>query len=126
LGPRGYERAHRALAPDCPPHPLHERAMPAAARALSATGAVRPLKGIAAMIAGMAFLTLSDAISKYLAEAHPIGQVMCLRQAACLLFVFPFVWRGAGLGVLRPHNVSLQILRGLVFLISGSFIIWSL
>ena len=38
--------------------------MPAAARALSATGAARPLKGIAAMIAGMAFLTLSDAISK--------------------------------------------------------------
>lgn len=100
--------------------------MPAAAPALSASDAARPLKGIAAMIAGMAFLTLSDAISKYLVEAHPVGQVMCLRQAACLLFVVPFVWRGSGLGVLRPHNLSLQIARGFVFLISGSFIIWAL
>ncbi len=100
--------------------------MPAAARALSATGAARPLKGIAAMIAGMAFLTLSDAISKHLVESHPVGQVMCLRQAACLLFVVPFVWRGPGLGALRAHNMSLQLLRGLVFLVSASFIIWSL
>ena len=60
-------------------------------------GMSRPLKGILAMIAGMAFLIVSDAISKHLAQAHTLGQVMCLRQAACLLFVVPFVWRGAGL-----------------------------
>jgi drug/metabolite transporter (DMT)-like permease len=36
------------------------------------------------------------------------------------------VWRGAGLSILRPHNVTLQIVRGLVFLVSSFFIIWSL
>jgi drug/metabolite transporter (DMT)-like permease len=86
----------------------------------------RPLKGILAMIAGMAFLIVSDAVSKHLAQSHPLGQVMCLRQAACLLFVVPFVWRGRGLSVLKPHNVPLQIARGLVFLVSSFFIIWSL
>ena len=90
------------------------------------TGVSRQLKGILAMIAGMAFLLMSDAVSKHLAQSHPLLQIMCLRQAACLLFVVPFVWRGAGLAVLRPHNVPLQIGRGLVFLVSSFFIIWSL
>lgn len=86
----------------------------------------RPLKGIVAMIAGMAFLIVSDAISKHLAQSHPLGQVMCLRQAACLLFVVPFVWRGSGLGLLKPNNLPLQLLRGVIFLVSSFFIIWSL
>jgi drug/metabolite transporter (DMT)-like permease len=84
------------------------------------------LKGIVAMIAGMAFLIVSDAVSKYLAQTHPLGQVMCLRQAACLLFVVPFVLRRAGIASLRPHNVPMQIARGLVFLVSGYLVILSL
>ncbi|RPI42672.1 MAG: DMT family transporter [Betaproteobacteria bacterium] len=84
------------------------------------------LKGIAAMVAGMAFLVMSDAVSKYLVQSHPIGQVMCLRQAACLLFVLAVVWRGAGLRALRPRNVPMQIVRGLVFICSGYLIVWSL
>lgn len=84
------------------------------------------LKGIAAMIAGMAFLIMSDAVSKHLAESHPIGQVMCLRQAACLLFFTPFIWRGPGLAGLRPHNLPLQVGRGLVFIMSSYLIVLSL
>lgn len=91
-----------------------------------ARGAQSTAKGIAAMTTGMAFLTVSDAVSKYLAETHPLGQVMCLRQAACLLFVIPFALRGAGLSALRVHNAGLQFVRGLVFLVSSFFIILSL
>ena len=78
------------------------------------------------MVTGMAFLIVSDAVSKYLAETHPLMQVMCLRQAACLLFVIPFVVRGAGLSALRMHNVPMQFVRGLVFLCSSYLIILSL
>jgi len=78
------------------------------------------------MITGMAFLIVSDAVSKYLAQTHPVGQVMCLRQAACLLFVVPFALRGAGLVALSPHNIPMQFLRGLVFLASSYLIILSL
>lgn len=84
------------------------------------------MKGIAAMIAGMAFLTVSDAATKILAQTHPLGQVICLRQAACLLFVLPFVLRSPGLSVLRPHNVTMQIVRGLVFISSSFLIVLSL
>jgi drug/metabolite transporter (DMT)-like permease len=94
--------------------------------AAGALGAQSTAKGIAAMVIGMAFLIVSDAISKYLVQTHPVGQVMCLRQAACLLFVIPFALRGAGLVALRPRKVGLQFVRGLVFLASSYLIILSL
>lgn len=90
------------------------------------SGASDALKGIAAMIAGMAFLIVSDAVSKHLTETHPVGQLICIRQAACLLFVLPFVWRRGGLASLRPNNVPMQIARGLVFIASSFLIVSSL
>jgi drug/metabolite transporter (DMT)-like permease len=84
------------------------------------------LKGIAAMVTGMAFLILSDAVSKHLAESHPIGQVICIRQLASLLFVAAFVARGPGFGGLRMRNVPMQMLRGLAFVGSSYLIVLSL
>lgn len=85
-----------------------------------------PVKGIVAMIAGMAFLIVSDALSKHLVESHPIGQVLCLRQVAALLFILPYVRFTTGLGALKPVNLRLQLLRGLVFIVSGYTIVWAL
>jgi drug/metabolite transporter (DMT)-like permease len=86
------------------------------------------LKGIAAMITGMAFLIASDAVSKHLTQTYPIGQVICIRQLASLLFVAAFVGRrrGRGVAVLRPRNVRMQILRGLAFVCSSYTIVLSL
>lgn len=85
------------------------------------------VKGIAAMIAGMAFLTLSDAVSKHLTQTYSIGQVICIRQLASLLFVAAFVARsGRSVSVLRPKNVRMQILRGLAFVGSSYTIVLSL
>lgn len=85
------------------------------------------LKGIAAMITGMAFLTLSDAVSKHLTQTYPIGQVICIRQLASLLFVAVFVGRRGGrVASLRPKNVRVQILRGLAFVCSSYTIVLSL
>lgn len=78
------------------------------------------------MVLGMAFLIGSDAASKLLVERHPIGQVMCLRQLAALVFVVPFVWYVGGIASLRPVNVPGQILRGLIFVVSGILIVLSL
>ncbi len=36
-------------------------------------------KGICAMILGAGVLTMNDAVSKYLVETYPIGQILCLR-----------------------------------------------
>lgn len=84
------------------------------------------LKGIAAMITGMAFLILSDAVSKHLAAEHPIGQVICIRQIASLAFVALFVARGPGFAALRARNVPMQALRGVAFVGSSYLIVLSL
>lgn len=84
------------------------------------------LKGIAAMITGMAFLIMSDAVSKHLAQDYPIGQVICIRQLASLLFVAAFVARGRRFGVLRPVNGRMHLLRGLAFCGSSYTIVLSL
>jgi drug/metabolite transporter (DMT)-like permease len=79
------------------------------------------LRGIAAMTVGAGLLTLNDAASKYLTEHYPVGQVLCLRQAAALLFMLPYAWIVTGLGALRPVNRGGQLLRGLLFVGSAGF-----
>jgi len=41
------------------------------------------------MILGAALLSLNDAVSKFLTESYPVGQVIGLRQAASLLVILP-------------------------------------
>jgi drug/metabolite transporter (DMT)-like permease len=69
---------------------------------------------------------MSDAVSKHLAQSHPIGQVICIRQLASLLFVAVFVARRRGWRALQPHNLRVQILRGLAFVGSSYTIVLSL
>lgn len=71
--------------------------------------------GILAMTAGAGLLVLNDAVSKYLMEHYPIGQVMCLRQAAAFVFVLPYVWATAGFRVLSVVNYRGQALRASLF-----------
>ena len=79
------------------------------------------LRGIAAMTVGAGLLTLNDAASKYLTEHYPVGQVLCLRQAAALLFMLPYAWAVTGFHALRPVNYGGQLLRGMLFVGSAAF-----
>ena len=69
------------------------------------------LRGILAMTAGAGLLVLNDAATKYLMEHYPIGQVMCLRQAAAFAFILPYAWATVGLRTLRIVNYRGQALR---------------
>jgi len=62
------------------------------------------------MICGTALLTGNDAASKYLTESYPIGQVVCLRQAAALVAMIPYIaWvTGWGRCVFTPGDGSLR------------------
>jgi drug/metabolite transporter (DMT)-like permease len=84
------------------------------------------LKGIAVMVAGVALLTANDAVSKYLTEAHPVGQVICIRQAATLLVIVPYVIAVTGWGPLRVASWPGQIVRGLLFVANAAFIVLAL
>ena len=81
------------------------------------------LKGIVTMVAGIALLTANDAVSKYLTESHPVGQVICLRQAATLLVIVPYVMLVSGWGALRVVSWPGQITRGLLFVANAALIV---
>jgi drug/metabolite transporter (DMT)-like permease len=78
------------------------------------------------MVVGVAFLTANDAVSKYLTESHPVGQVICLRQAATLLVIVPYVMAVTGWGALRVASWSGQVTRGLLFVANAGLIVLAL
>ncbi len=85
-----------------------------------------PLKAIVAMIIGAALLTASDAASKYLTQSYPVGQVICLRHAATLLVIVPYIMLFTGWRAARVVNWPGQIFRGLLFVAGSAFMVVSL
>jgi drug/metabolite transporter (DMT)-like permease len=81
------------------------------------------MRGIVAMLVAIAFFSVMDAQLKLLAEHYAPLQVAFLRGVASLPFVLlPIVIRGR-LARLRPVNVRLHLLRGVLsVLMLGSFI----
>jgi drug/metabolite transporter (DMT)-like permease len=84
------------------------------------------IKGIAIMVVGVALLTANDAVSKYLTESHPVGQVICLRQAATLLVIVPYVMAVTGWGAVRVVSWPGQLTRGLLFVANAALIVLAL
>jgi len=78
------------------------------------------------MCAGAVLLTGSDAASKYLTQSYPVGQVICLRQAATLLLILPYIHWVSGWRAALPVNVPGQLYRGLLFVVGSAFMVWSL
>jgi drug/metabolite transporter (DMT)-like permease len=83
-------------------------------------------RGIFAMLAGAGLLTMSDAVTKHLTENYPLGQVLCLRQLAALLFILPYAWVVTGTRALRIVNGRGQLLRGALFLVGSIIVVVSL
>lgn len=78
--------------------------------------AIRPeLKGVVLMVAGIAFLSANDAVSKHLAERYPLGQVVFLRQLAGLMFALPYALATTGLESFRIVNGRGQLIRAVAF-----------
>ena len=84
------------------------------------------VKGILVMVVGVALLTANDAVSKYLTESYPVGQVICLRQAATLLVIVPYVIAVTGWEALRVASWPGQITRGLLFVANAVLIVLAL
>lgn len=88
--------------------------------------APQTLKGMLLMVVGVLLLTINDAVTKHLVLSHPVGQVICLRQAATLLVLIPYVMLATGWGALRVVNWPGQLMRGLLFIAGSVCIVWSL
>jgi len=81
------------------------------------------MRGILSMLAAVAFFSFMDAQLKLLAAHYPPLQVSFLRGATSLPFVLlPILLRGR-LARLRPVNVRLHLLRGVLSVVMlGSFV----
>ncbi len=64
------------------------------------------------MVLGCAFLMMSDAVSKWLSQTYPVGQIMCLRNVFVLIPILLVVWRSGRFADLRIGNWGGQFLRG--------------
>jgi drug/metabolite transporter (DMT)-like permease len=88
--------------------------------------ALQPLKGMLLMVLGVLLLTINDAVTKHLVLSYPVGQVICLRQAATLLVLIPYVMLATGWGALRVVNWPGQLTRGMLFIAGSVCIVLSL
>lgn len=84
------------------------------------------LKGPLLMALGIALITANDAVTKFLVLTYPIGQVICLRQAATLLVIVPYLTLAGQWGALRINDWRGQLYRGLLFITGSVFIVWGL
>ncbi len=78
------------------------------------------------MILGAALLSLNDAVSKFLTESYPVGQVIGLRQAASLLVILPYAYYTTGWRGLRIVNWGGQGFRGAVFVATAILMVLGL
>src|SRR5687767_8659063 len=85
-----------------------------------------PLKAIVAMTASSALLVANDAALKHLTQDYPVGQVICLRQAATLLVIVPYIVIVTGWAAARVRQWPGQIFRGLLLVASTGFMVVAL
>lgn len=83
-------------------------------------------KSLLMMSIGIGLITANDAATKYLVLTHPVGQVMCLRQAATLLVIIPYLLYFNRWSQLRVVDWRGQCGRGALFLSGSVFIVWGL
>jgi drug/metabolite transporter (DMT)-like permease len=73
------------------------------------------------MVAGMALLTLSNAVTKKLTVGYPPGEVVVLRAIFVFIPIAFLVWREGGLSALRINSFAGQTVRA-GFLIISTFL----
>lgn len=76
------------------------------------------LRGIALMIGAFATFTLVDAAAKFMAEFLATPQIIFARYWIALLFTLAFFLPGRGRGLIRTSKPGLQVLRGLLLLLT--------
>lgn len=84
------------------------------------------VKGIGYMVAGCAFLMMSDAFSKWLSQTYSTGQIMSLRNVFVLVPMFIVLWRTKSFHDLRVHSWKAQLFRSIFHVAAAIFFIVSI
>lgn len=88
-----------------------------------------PGRGIALTVLGGAFLTMNDAVLKWLTSDYPVGQLLFMRGIFVFLPIAFLTWRAGGFDVLRINRFRHQATRsgfafasGFLFITGISFL----
>jgi len=73
------------------------------------------------MVAGGLFITLNDAVLKWMAGDYPVGQIMFVRGLFVFIPISFLVWRAGGLQTLRAVRPAAHVVRCLL-VITGTFL----
>jgi drug/metabolite transporter (DMT)-like permease len=76
----------------------------------------RPFLGIALMTIALFLLTLGDAMTKWLGQSYPVGQIICLRGVFMLLPIAIMTARSGGIASLRVNKPTDIALRSVLFI----------
>ena len=79
------------------------------------------VKGIACMIGGSAFLTMNDAVMKWLTASYPVGQLLFIRGLFVFILVAVLAHRFGGLAAIRVRSFRDQAGRA-VLMVASSFL----
>ncbi len=69
------------------------------------------MQGIAFMLAGSFFMSLNNAILKWLSAGYPAGEILFLRSAFIFVTIGFFIWRAGGFHTARVGNPKVHLLR---------------
>lgn len=81
----------------------------------------RRLVGIGLMVGAFATFAMLDATAKYLVTSLGVGLLVFARYAFALLFVAIWIWQQGGASLLVTGNGVLQVVRGLLLIVSTGF-----
>ena len=76
-----------------------------------------PVRGIFCMLGAMLFISVQEALAKYLGEFLPVTQVVWARYSGHLLLMVVWLWPKHGRTLLKSEKLSTQVGRSLILLI---------
>lgn len=83
-------------------------------------------RGIFCMLGAMAFISVQEALAKYLGEFLPIPQVVWARYVGHLLLMIILLWPRYGRRIMRANLLSMQIIRSMILLLDTALFFYGL
>ena len=83
-------------------------------------------RGILCMLAAMAFISIQEALAKYLGGQLPIAQVVWARYLGHLLLMLVVLWPKYGQRIIKANVLSMQIVRSIILLLDTALFFYGL
>jgi drug/metabolite transporter (DMT)-like permease len=84
------------------------------------------LRGIMLVVTAVFLFSSMDMVAKHVLKSYPLPPLIWARYAVHLVFMLVLVWPRMGLALMRTARPGLQLLRGLLLVVSTGFFYLSL